>query len=97
VLPVLHAIGHAKGCLDTLNVVFQYCARKSIRWWSVGGQEREWLPMSPVPVRSLVVREGTFFLHDGAFRAVSMFAHAVEGWIGLVQFFYNGIFLDSSE
>src|SRR6266702_996990 len=82
-LPVFHAIGHAKGSLQTLDFVFHGFGGNQL----LGGGEKEWPPLSAVPVRRLVVRQGVGFLHDGALGAVSTLAHAIEGWTSLVRAF----------
>ncbi|KAI9465855.1 hypothetical protein BJY52DRAFT_492708 [Lactarius psammicola] len=77
-LPVFHAIGYAKGSLQTLDFVFHGFGGNQL-----GGGENPWPPLSVVPVRRLVVRQGVGFLHDGGLGAASTLACAIEGWTSL--------------
>ncbi len=83
-LPVFHAIGHAKGSLQTFDFVFHASLGGN---QFLGNGENLWSPLSAVPVRHLVVRQGTVFLHDRTLVAASILARAVEGWTSLVRAF----------
>ncbi|KAH9067877.1 hypothetical protein EDB87DRAFT_1827834 [Lactarius vividus] len=79
-LPVFHAIGDAKGSLQTLDFVFHGLGGNQFLG---GGDENACPPLSTVPVRRLVVRQGVGFLHDRALGAASTLARAIEGWTSL--------------
>ncbi|KAH9050241.1 hypothetical protein EDB84DRAFT_592969 [Lactarius hengduanensis] len=79
-LPVFHAIGDAKGSLQTLDFVFHGLGGNQSLG---GGGENAWPPLSAVPVRRLVVRQGVGFLSDRALGAASTLARAIEGWTSL--------------
>ena len=81
-LPVFHAIGDAKGSLQTLDFVFHSSLGGS---QPLLGGESVWPILSAVPVRRLVVRQGPGFLPARALIASSVLARAIEGWTGLVR------------
>lgn len=82
-LPVFHAIGHAKGSLQTLDFEFHVSLGGSQFLCGGGSGGNVWPPLSAVPVRRLVVRQGARFLHDNELVATSALARAIEGWKSL--------------
>jgi hypothetical protein len=81
-LPIIRAIGDAKGSLQTLDFVFHVSlggGQFLFAWEHVGPT------ISAVPVRRLVVREGPGLRHSGALMASTAVARAVDGWPGLVR------------
>lgn len=84
-LPVFHAIGHAKGSLQTLDFEFHVSLGGSQFLCGGGSGGNVWPPLSAVPVRRLVVRQGARFLHDNELVATSALARAIEGWKSLVR------------
>ena len=81
-LPILRAIGDAKGSLQTFDFVFHVSRGGSQPL--LNEQEGVWVTLSAVPVRHLVVRPGPGFYRGPSIAAPAL-ARAIKSWTSLVR------------